>query len=735
MSDTLNDYNDPVDVEAGPYAAVVKRAHRRFKKCEAWEAAARNNWMQDIRFVNGDEYNNWQWPVTVYQDRGSRPSLTVNETREHNLHIINEAKQNKASVKYRPTGGGASAESAEVYEGIYRHIANISNAQQAQGLAIEFQVDAGLGFTLIEADYVTPDPKSGPEAFNQEIKIKGVMNPMSVMLDCDCEEPDGTGARYGFVFSDRPKDETIEEHPELKGKLAYANAVDGEDAGWIREDHVRECRYYEVEETRDELLGNDEGITVFRSEVMEGGKAGADLIKAWEATAEANGTKLRRREVIRKTVKCYLIIGNDVVGEPTDIPGTAVPIVPWNGRITIIEQKLDRVSHTRCMLSAQRMMNYNWSASVEYGALQSKTPYLAPVAAIGDYMTYYATANIENHGVIPWVHRDEQGLDIPPPVRQEPPSAAPVYMEGVNLARQFMMAASGQYEATLGQPGNERSGKAINERQRQGDRATYHFIDNQALAIRRQGVIIKDWIPVIYDTARVAKIINIKDEEEEVQIDPNSPESHRVQALGAAIQRIFNPNIGSYEVVSDVGPDYATQRQEAFNAIVAILTQAPQLIEKIGDLLFKVADFPLADEMAERLKPGLPPEAQKAVEALQEQLQSRNKLLGETYQALTEERLKAKNDDQDAVIKGYDADTKRLAVIKDMIPMDPAEMRALIINTVSQALQDNLGPIIGHLTQETTSPAPDDNVSSDVPSGMPISVPNVGQQGAQPGGM
>lgn len=735
MSSTLDSDDEIQSVGGRKYQDVVNRAHRRWRKCRDWESSARSNWASDLRFVNGDAYNTWQWPAEVYKDRGSRPSLTVNETRVRNLHIINDAKQNKASVKYRPTGAGATQAAAEVYEGMYRNIANISNAQMAQGMAIEFQVDAGLGYTIIESRYVTPDPTPGPEAMDQEIIISSVKNPMGVMLDCDCEEPDGTGARYGFVFSDRPKDEVIEEYPELENRLTVANAVDGHDSGWIRDDHVRECRYYEVEEEKDELVCDDEGVTVYRSDVP------AKLFRQWEDDAEEQGKKLRRRDVIRKKVKCYLIIGNDVVGEPDDLPGTCVPIIPWNGRITLIDKRLDRVSHTRGMIDAQRMLNYNWSASIEYGALQSKSPWLAPVAAIGDYMTYYTTSNVVNHGVIPWVHRDEEGKEIPPPTKMQPPTAAPVYMEGVQLAQQFMQSASGQYEATMGQPGNERSGKAINERQRQGDRATYHFLDNQALAIRRQGTIIKEWIPVIYDTQRVAKIINAKDEEEEVQIDPNSPEAHREKRIGDAITRIFNPNIGNYEVVSDVGPDYATQRQEAFNAIVQILTQAPELINKIGDLLFKVADFPLADEMAERLKPGLDPQAQAAMTELQKALQvaqakgmNTEKLLAEAMQALTEERLKVKAKDSDNTIDAFDADTKRLAVVKDMIPADPVAMQALIAQTVRQALQDNLGPIVaslrGGLEQSTSAEGPPGATGA-----LPVRVPDVGQQAAQPGGM
>lgn len=721
MLDVDNDPSNDSAINATD--PIVRRAHKRFRKCQAWESTARQNWLKDYKFANGDEYNNYQWPDDLYESRGSRPSLTVNETRTHNDHIINEATQNKASVKYRPTGGEATAEAAEVYEGLYRHISNISNAQMAQGQAIKFQIDAGMGFTIIETDYVEASPIPGPDAFNQEIYIRSVDDPLCVILDCDASEPDGSDARYGFKFSDRPRDEVVEEYPELRNELATANAVDGEAAGWVREDHVRECVYYEVSEDKDELLGDDDGTVVFASEVP------SSLREQWEEEHKARGSRLKTRPIIRKSVKSHLIIGNSLV-KTTDLPGTSVPIVPWYGRVMVIDRLLDRKGHTRSMISAQRMENYNWSASVEFGALQSKSPWVIPAAGVGDYMTYWATANVENHSFLPWVHRDEEGRDIPEPTRAQPPTSAPVYMEGVQLARQFMQASSGQYEAMMGEQGNERSGKAINERQRMGDRATYHFVDAQALAIRRQGVIVKEWIPVIYDTARTATILGEDGTEAEVQIDPNAPEAHHTKAVGEATQRIFNPRLGSYEVVSDVGPDYATQRQEAFNAIVQILTQAPELINKIGDLLFRVADFPLADEMAERLKPGMDPQAQAAIAQLQEQLAKGNKSLGEMMQLLAEQSIKIKQKDSRSVVEEFNADTDRAKMLVDAATkVDPGmamEMiREMAQQAIQQAMQDNLGAVRdvnnGGLAVEA-HPA-----SGDGPGVAPAHLPSPGQ--------
>ena len=115
-------------------------------------------------------------------------------------------------------------------------------------------------------------------------------------------------------------------------------------------------------------------------------------------------------------------------------------------------------------------------------------------------------------------------------------------------------------------------------------------------------------------------------------------------------------------------------------------------------------------------------------------MQAKNKLISETFQSLAEERLKVKAKDSDDTIKAFDADTKRLGVVKDMIPMDPVDMQRLIHETVRQSLQDNLGPIVGQLMQ-----ASQNDTSSDGPpgatAGQPLRVPDMGQQAATPGGM
>lgn len=686
MSDTEDSYGSPDD-------RIIRRAQRRFKRCQQWEAVARQRWLADWKFYHGDAYNGFQWPDSISNEYSSneRPMLTINKARTLCLNIINEAKQNKAAVKYRPLGNDATKEASDIFEGVARHIQNISQAQNAQGQAIEQQVASGLGWTRVVTNYVDD------QSFDQEIYILGIPDATSVYLDPDAQKRDGSDARYGFVFTDRPRDEVEEEYPETKFLGTTQNVISEDDvADWIKEDTIRVAEYYEIEEKADELIGTPDGQTVFlRSEL------GRQLRSAWLAEAEARGEPLQRRDVVTKRLKWYKIVGDKIV-DRTEPPGKTIPLVPWIGEQVIIDGILDRKGHIRALIDAQRMLNYNRSSAVEFGALQGKSPWLVPDATIEGYETYYASANAVNHAYLPYRYRDDDGQPIPPPERAPLPQSAPAYLDGAQAAERDMMLASGQHEADLGEQGNERSGKAINERQRAGDRATYHFIDNQAIAIRRQGEILLELIPEIYDTQRMVRLLGEDQTESTVQVDPQMPAAATFDAKQKILK--FNPTIGRYEVVSDVGPDYATQRQEAFNAVVQILTQAPQLINVIGDLLFKVADFPLADQIAERLKPGLQPEAQVAIAELQKQLQKSNQQLGEAMQALAEERIKSKNDHAKAAVDAFDADTRRLAVVKDMAKDGetgamPPEMQAmvkrLVQEVIAQNMQDDLGPVEG----------------------------------------
>jgi len=361
---------------------------------------------------------------------------------------------------------------------------------------------------------------------------------------------------------------------DVMGSSTLGNKGDG----WLTEDKVRVALYYYKEEKEDKLvhwIGQD-GVQVIakKSELDDQQKIFYQAIRKEPQAKEL--LNFKERSIVTNDIHWVKIAGDRVIEGPTRWLGKYIPIVRLVGTETVIDGVLDRKGHTRALINAQQIYNYNTSANVEYGALQTKAPWVAASAAIEGYEEYYKTANRVNHSYLPYNAWDDDGNEIPPPTRPAAPQASAAYVTQLQIAQNEMMMVSGQYQAQMGENENAKSGVAINARQRQGDTATYHFIDNQAIAIRFTGKILIDLIPKVYDTPRVKKIIaqdgsrinvtvdtEAKKGYEEVG-DPNKPLMDNGQKVKEVI---FNPDFGMYDIQADTGPSFATKRMETAAAL------------------------------------------------------------------------------------------------------------------------------------------------------------------------
>lgn len=697
---------------------IIAEAKARFKRCEEWERSARNNYRADMRFANGDSVNMYQWDSQIHNERSAanKPCLTINKTKQHCLQIINDQRQNPSQVEVRPVGNGASYQAAKVFEGIVRHIEYNSNAQSAYSNASYSQVIGGIGYIRIVTDYASPD------SFDQEIFIRRVADPLSIYLDPDIQEADGSDAKFACVFSDMPRDEFEREYQPDDDDIPNDAplGIDAHtDSEWDDENHVRVCEYFRIVYKKDKLHVLDNGDQVKESDVKADHKRRqkADLYPDdhddMMDTLKAHSIHSRQIQV--PVVEWYLIAGSKII-DKRETAFKYIPIIRVIGEETVLDKVLDRKGHVRSLIDPQRMYNYASSSFVEHIALQTKTPFMAAVEAIAGFEENYARANVDNPAYLPFNGMDEDGNPIPKPERVQPPIPSQAYLESMKIAQNEMMLVSGQYEANLGAKSNEVSGTAVDARQRQGENATYNYIDRFAQAIRFIGRILIDLIPKIYDTPRVIKILAENGDQSSIHLDPNAPQAHHpLQNPDApdfdpdAIQAIFNPTVGDYDVEADIGPAYATRRQETFNAISQILKVNESLTPMIGDLLFRAADFPMADEIAQRLHNMVPPQAltgQKPpdpqIQQLQQQMAQQHTVMTQATQENQDLKSKLMAMKQEMTIKEYDAETKRMTAIGGI---DPAAMMPVIRQMVSEALGTPINPIIAQHALENSQMA------------------------------
>jgi Phage P22-like portal protein len=700
---------------------IVKEANDRFKACVEWQGTEDQRTREDIKFANADSRNAWQWPEKTYASRTAEgvdlPCLTINSTRVHNDLIINDICKQDFGIKVRPVAGKASYQSAKMMEALIRRIQDQSTFGAQRRKVAEQQVDGGIGHVMVETRYTSE------RSFNQDIYLKASRDPTAVYEDPYIREPDGSDKNFKFEFERLPRKEFNRKYPQYADKVG-TEPVNSAFSDWLNDKEITLVKYWRKRAIPDTLIGytDESGELVERLESEIKDIAGKDIFKALKAQIESGEIDGRIRKTTNNTVEWFLIAGDQII-ERDKWAGKYVPGARCVGRELVIDNTLDRKGHTRPMIDAQRMLNYYASSDIQYNFSATKSQWLASARAI-EGQEQWKTGNTDNFAVM--IHNDideeapEGQQQIPPPqqIPARPPNQA--FQSGMQLTERQMMMISGQWETSQGQNNQKgpESGTAINARKMTSDTATWHFYEHQSDMLRLLGKQLLDLIPKIYDTERVLQVTGEKGEKFWIRIDPNQDdvlkELEHERNDEEAIKLAFNPHLGEYECVSDPGPDYATQRQEAERALALVMTQATELMGVVGDLYFENSDWPAAQDVAERLrkeikatKPYLFGDApDPSLQALTVQNQKLTALNTELIEKMAIQELKHKGYQEKRDVDAYNADTNRMkAAIELMskILLTPADQARLqheltagahqhIYNLIEQANQADLQP-------------------------------------------
>lgn len=663
---------------------LLQKAKECFKEDQEAFRDNRERMLEDLRFSNPACPEQWDDAVRRSREQsegGARPCLTFDQTNQYIAQVVNDSRQNKPGIKVIPVDSGADVEVAEKIEGMIRHIEYSSRAGIAYDTAQEYAARIGLGWLRVVPEVVQA------ERNEQEIRIKRVHDPLSVLLDANSQEPDGSDASRGFIETVLTKKAYKELYP--KASVISWDSTDRMD-GWIADESVRVCEYfYKVETKVNNLViagPAGERMTVTEDEYWRLAEQ-TGMRPMVEATFPSTQTE----------VKWVKMSGMEIL-EETDFPSRFIPLVPVLGYEVYVEGRRYLCGMTRRMMDSQRAYNYERTSYIEQVALQPKAPFVIPWESVENFQDEWATANTSNRAYLPYNAVDSEGRQLPLPNRQGPPPVGTAFIQGGALALSDIQASIGMYRANLGAPSNETSGRAINARQREGDTANYHYIDNLSRSIEHLGRIIVDMIPKIYDTARVARITGDDGSVEAVEINPEMANAKQKTADALVI----NPSVGQYDVRVKVGPSYSTLRQESAEAIGQILQGNPQAFAVLGPEWAKMQDWPNADKVSKMLLAMAPPQVQALSQGdhdipapVQAQMQSMKQQMEQLQQALqaaqqqietqtVEAMRKMAESDKDRAIDAYKAETERMKVMQPA--MGPQEIQALVLQTVQQLL-------------------------------------------------
>lgn len=653
---------------------IIQEAVERFKHCEEMEQENREQALEDLKFSLGDQWDDKIRRWRESDPNGARPCLTVDKVGQYVRQVTNDARQNRPSVKVRPVDDGSDPQVAEILQGWVRHTENNSNADIAYDIGGEMAVRAGFGFIRVITQY------EGDETFDIEAAIKAVPNPFSCYLEPEDSSLDGSEARYGFFFDDMPRSKFEDEYPG-------ADPVDFEDSrfkevGWAKKDVVRVAEYFRVETEHYDIWQDEDGKI---------------------STVKLEGRP--HRKACRRKVMWYKLTAAEIL-DRREFPSKYIPIVPIYGHVIDVagERKITSLVHPG--LDAQRIHNYSVSSLVERVALVPKAPYVAAAGQIEAYRDEWESANTSNVSVLTYDPVDLMGQAVPPPQRTMGADVPQGWLQIVQMTEHDIQSAFGMYNASLGAPSNERTGKAIMARQREADTATFHFPDNVSRAIRQIGRILVDMAPRILDTKRVVRILGEDDTPGTAILRPGlgHPVVERRSAVdGKLIEKIYDITVGKYDVTVQAGPSFGTKRQEAADFMNQAIQTHPELLQVIGDLMFKAMDMPYSDKIAKRLEAmipqnikdaekgeqdpsqnPIPPQAEQAMQAAAAQIEQMQQALQQAHdqiQKLSEaadktanEAEKLKLEARKVDIEEFQAETERMSTeVQNLIALQQAD--------------------------------------------------------------
>ena len=234
--------------------AILKRADERYREGMEEDEENRREALYDTKFCYKPGAQ-WDEDLTgVGGVRHGRLNLEINQLPQFVNQVVNDLRQNRAGIRLSPEGGPADEEEAKRRQGIIRGIEYDSRADAVYDEGGKDAAVGGRGYWRVVTDYVSPD------SFEQKVVIKPIADFLSVLLDHNYQEPDGSDRQWAFVIETMTK-------AAFEGDYPNAEPLD-----WEADDYkiwfegaskVIVCDYYERVAVQKTLVMLSDGMTFY----------------------------------------------------------------------------------------------------------------------------------------------------------------------------------------------------------------------------------------------------------------------------------------------------------------------------------------------------------------------------------------------------------------------------------------------------------------------------------------
>lgn len=676
---------DEPEHEEGSDEEILEEARGRFKQAQDADADDRERARKELEFAWN--VNNAQWDDEAKKLRKGRPMLTENRLPSFIRQAINEIRQSRPQGRVLPVDDQGDKWTAHVMEGLIRNIEANSRADMAYDNAAEYSGYCGRGYWKVTTKYLE-------DSFDQDIEIVPVKNPFSIYDDPNCALPDKSDRKFAFEAEWVENEEFEEQYGEKPTTFAEAEDTLGEHAtAWFEENKTLVANYWRVKCDYEEIVQFDDGTVTkdpkgFLAQWVNANalQASAAVMAGMPRPELVMPQEVNRRKQERRSVEWFCLTGTKVYRKGK-WAGKFIPLVFVGGEQISIDDKNHTKGMTADVHDLTKANNYVLSAQMEHIALSPKIPFIGPKGAFKTDNAKWNTANQQSYAYIEFD-------GAVPPQRADQISPQPELANIKGGLVDGMRATIGLMGASLGDQGPETAWRAIAARKSEGDTAIFHFMDNLVRAVRYSCMCIIDLIPKVYDTSRVIRIIN----------PDNKPATVAIQQLFVdenGQQKMLDFAKGRYDVTVSAGPAFETQRQQTAATLVDLSNRNPALFGAAGDIVVKSLAMPQADELAERLKRGIPPHIlgegpTQQEQQLQQQIQQMQQALTEQATNLTmlqselakqQASLAGKQVDYESKVANLEAQLVQARIDQETARLDLAKKEAELAITYAKAMQ------------------------------------------------
>lgn len=608
----------------GDVRLFISQALERFNLADSDENYSRLEGLTDVLMVDGE--GQWDSTIRGMRERKGRPCITINRLQPMLQHVTNEQRMSRPSIQVEPVAGGADPDSAQIRQGIIRHVEVRSHAKTVYDTAFERMLEKGWSWFRIVTEF------ESERSQNQTLRIEGFVNDFCVYWDPDAQDPTRKDMKWAFVVYDMPRGEYLTRWPKSKAAGLSNFSSFGDDApGWFQSDSIRVAEYYYIKEVPEKLFYMADGSeSKFESELD-----GTEYL-AFDANGLPAGRMSARSSVNWGLINAVEVLegnhGDDIEAntEGRKIAGKYIPLIMLTGRERIVNGQRRLSGMVRNAREPQRIYNYLTTAFVEMIALAPKSPFIAAAGQIEKYKKIWETANTENWPYLPYDPMTVDGQNVPPPQRTEFNPQVLALAQGIREFDNDLKLIFNIFDASLGTAKPDQSGRAVVALQQRSDSGNMNWLDNSRRSLEHAGDVMLCQIPEVFDAPRIQTIVRPDNQRQQILINQEFDE---ILPAPEGQKKPYYMQTGEYSCSVSIG-EYASKRQKAVASLSELAKNVPEAALGLLPLIIENMDTPFAAEALAIVKRLQPPQLQEP--GSPEQMQQQFMMLMQQHEELVQ---------------------------------------------------------------------------------------------------